>query len=42
MHGQWVLSIQSIKIVIYSKRKYRPAVKLKLDGIELDYTYDYS
>ena len=29
------------KVVIFSKRKYRPEVKLKLDGIELDYTDDY-
>ena len=26
----------------FSKRKYRPEVKLKLDGIELDYTDAYS
>ena len=30
-----------IQVVIYSKRKYRPAVKLKLNGIELDYTDAY-
>ena len=29
------------KVVICSKRKYRPEVKLKLDGIELDYTDVY-
>jgi hypothetical protein len=31
----------NIKVVIFSKRKYRPEVKLKLDGIELDYTDAY-
>jgi hypothetical protein len=29
------------KVVICSKRKYRPEVKLTLDGIELDYTDAY-
>jgi hypothetical protein len=29
------------KVVICSKRKYRSEVKLKLDGIELDYTDAY-
>jgi hypothetical protein len=29
------------KVVICSKRKYRPEVNLKLDGIELDYTDAY-
>jgi hypothetical protein len=29
------------KVVIFSKRKYRPEVNLKLDGIELDYTDAY-
>jgi len=26
------------KVVLFSKRKYRPEVNLKLDGIALDYT----
>ena len=29
------------KVVIFSKRKYKPEVKLKLDAIELDYTDAY-
>jgi hypothetical protein len=33
---------QQFPSTILKKRKYRPAVKLKLDEIELDYTYDYS
>jgi hypothetical protein len=33
--------VTTVKFVIFSKRKYRPEVKLKLDGIELDYTDAY-
>ena len=33
--------ISITKVVIFSKRKYRPEVKLKLNGIELDYTDAY-
>ena len=39
----WKLEVNTskTKFVIFSKRKYRPEVKLKLDGIELDYTDAY-
>ena len=35
------MNTSKTKVVIFSKRKSRPEVKLKLDGIELDYTDDY-
>lgn len=40
----WKLEVntEKAKVVIFSKRKFRPNVKLKLNGKELDYTDTYS
>lgn len=40
----WKLEVntEKTKVVVFSKRKFRPDVKLKLNGKELDYTDTYS